>query len=83
MQEAAETIRQLEKDTVSVGVILDVIENIASKTNLFALTAAIEAARVGEHGREISVVADEVCMLELSNQESTEEIAKSVGIIHG
>jgi methyl-accepting chemotaxis protein len=76
--EARTTIEALNEEVTRIGVVADMIGEIAAKTNLLALNATIEAARAGDAGKGFAVVASEVKTLATQTARSTEEIGKHI-----
>jgi methyl-accepting chemotaxis protein len=74
VEDTAHTIQNLNEQTRSIGMIVQVINQISEQTNLLALNANIEAARAGEAGRGFAVVAEEVRKLAEQTKHNAGEI---------
>jgi methyl-accepting chemotaxis protein len=77
--ETRSAIVALNQEVERIGVVADMISEIAARTNLLALNATIEAARAGEAGKGFAVVAGEVKALAMQTARSTAEITRHIG----
>lgn len=71
-------VAELAKLAENIGVVVQLINDIAAQTNLLALNATIEAARAGEAGKGFAVVASEVKSLAGQTAKATEEISAQI-----
>ncbi|PWV98645.1 methyl-accepting chemotaxis sensory transducer with Cache sensor [Paenibacillus cellulosilyticus] len=79
-----ETLNRAQKlmdSTKQIGQILQLMDEVAKRTNLLSLNAAIEAARAGEHGKGFAVVANEVRKLAEQSSGSIGVVTEIIGTI--
>ncbi len=73
-------MEKISRSSSEISNIINTIENIAFQTNILALNASVEAARVGTAGKGFAVVADEVRSLASQSDEAakaTKELIES------
>jgi methyl-accepting chemotaxis protein len=76
-----DSMKVLEEKVAGIGVVVQLIADIANQTNLLALNATIEAARAGDAGKGFAVVASEVKALANQTARATEEITRQISEI--
>ncbi|MFN8512402.1 MAG: methyl-accepting chemotaxis protein [Chloroflexia bacterium] len=81
VQETAKKIKRLGEVSQEIGQAVQLIEEIARRTNRLALNAAIQAAMAGEHGKGFAVVAEEVRRLAERTSTATSQITDLVSAI--
>jgi methyl-accepting chemotaxis protein len=70
----SESITKLLRRVERIGTVVDVIDEIADRSDLLALNAALEGSRAGEAGKGFSIVAAEMRRLAENVLDSTKEI---------
>jgi len=71
-------LKRLEKDSDEMMEIVMLISDVADRTNMLAMNAAIEAAHAGAFGAGFSIVAQEIRNLSRVTYQNTEKISKSL-----
>jgi methyl-accepting chemotaxis protein len=67
-------VLELGEKSQRIGVILDIVSELAEQTNILAINSTIEAAGAGQSGRRFAVVADEIRKLADRVSQSTKDI---------
>ncbi|TAF06857.1 MAG: methyl-accepting chemotaxis protein, partial [Nostocales cyanobacterium] len=76
--ETTRKVKRLAESSQEINSIVALVSQIASRTNLLALNASIEAVRAGEAGRGFAIVADEVRQLADKSAKSLKDIEQIV-----
>jgi methyl-accepting chemotaxis protein len=82
VSETAAKMRLLGQRSQEIFEIIDLIEEIASRSELLSLNAAIEAAHAGEAGHGFAVVAAEIRHLAERSTEATKNVTSLVRAIN-
>lgn len=78
IRETEKRIKRLGERSQEINAVIGIIGNIAERTSILALNAAMQAVAAGEAGRGFAVVAEEVKRLAENARDATQQIGNLV-----
>jgi methyl-accepting chemotaxis protein len=78
MVENTQPVFQLANKVERIKMVIDVIDDIAQKTDMLSLNASIEATKAGETGKGFALVADEIRNMADNSKRSSQDIRKII-----
>ena len=77
----AGAVTELSEETVLIAGIIGTVKDLSEQSNVLALNASIEAAKVGEEGRGFAVVAEEMRRLAEQSHRATADVRARLGAL--
>ena len=81
IEKLTDNTEKAEKQITDSNKIVNMMQKIATQSNLLGINASIEAARLGEAGKGFSVVAKEIQKLANTSNESSKKVAETLSEI--
>lgn len=81
IEQVVQAMHSLSISSTEIGKVGHTITDISIQTNILSLNAAIEAARVGIHGKGFAIVAEEVRLLSQQTKASSQMIVQMIQTI--